>query len=70
MGVVSGSLLSLLWISPLLQQPDIPWDKAGVIIYFICALIELTSEPLWVLAQVHQHITVKVNLCDVMPILC
>ena len=59
--MVIGAFLSLLWVNPLLQQPDIPWDGMGVAIFFVSALIELTAEPLWVMAQSCQYVTIKVS---------
>lgn len=59
-GIVWATLLSLLWISPLLQQPDMHGDWIGVACFTISALIELCVEPLWVLAQLTQHVSIKV----------
>ncbi|XP_019849738.1 PREDICTED: protein RFT1 homolog isoform X1 [Amphimedon queenslandica] len=59
-GIVWSALLSLLWISPLLQQPDMPGDWIGVACFAISGLIELCVEPLWVLAQLTQHVSIKV----------
>ena len=61
MGVVLSTLLTAVWLSELLPQPDVNWDRVGVIIYVISALIELPSEPLWVMAQDTGHISIKVR---------
>lgn len=62
LGLVLSVVLSLVWLNELLPQPDVRWDTVGVAVYVISALIELPSEPLWVLAQVKGHVTVKVRL--------
>lgn len=62
-GGVIAVLLSLLWVSPLLQQPDLPGGWVGVACFATSALIELCVEPLWVLAQLTQHISIKVIAC-------
>ena len=60
-GVVVSVLLTTVWLSELLPQPDVDWDRVGVIVYVISALIELPSEPLWVMAQDTDHVFIKVS---------
>ena len=64
--MVCGLVLSLIWVSPLLEQPVLPWYQMGVASYYISSLIELLAEPLWVMGQMHQYVTIKVRLCVAM----
>ena len=62
LGLISSLLLSILWLSPLLEQPPIPGDPLAVAMFALSALAELTAEPLWVLGQAHQYIALKVGI--------
>jgi len=44
----------------LLEQPLTPGDPIAVAVFALSALTELTAEPLWVLGQAHQYVTLKV----------
>lgn len=59
-GVVLSILLVVVWLW-LLTQPNVDWDRAGVFMYAISAVIELLSEPLWVMAQDTGHVSIKVR---------
>lgn len=61
MGGVCAILFSLLWISPLLQQPDLTGYWVGVACFATSGLVELCAEPLWILAQLTQHVSIKVR---------
>lgn len=63
LGVVSSLLLGVVWLSPYLEQPVVEGDRRGVVVFGVCAVIELTAEPLWVMAQINQHISLKVRTC-------
>ena len=53
-------LLALLWLSPFLEQPSLPGDPMGVVIFALAAVVELTAEPLWIMGQLNQYVTLKV----------
>lgn len=59
-GIVWAGLLSLFWLSPIIQQPNASWDRTGVLLFALCSLVELAAEPLWVLAQLHRFVAIKV----------
>ena len=40
------------------------WDPPAVGVFALCALLELLAEPLWVLAQAHQHTSLRVRTCS------
>jgi hypothetical protein len=62
-------ILSFIWVSPLLRQPDVPWDWVGVASYSLASLIELMAEPLWVLSQLTHHVSIKVVALGIPQIL-
>lgn len=71
MGVVCALVLSLIWISPLLQQPELPGDWVGVVCFALSSMLELSAEPLWILAQLTHHISIKVhNYLSISMTLC
>lgn len=41
------------------------WDPPAVGVFALCSLVELLAEPLWVLAQAHQHTSLRVRTCSV-----
>ena len=51
LGLVTSCLVSLLWLSPLLKQPNVPYDVIGVALFSVSAITELVAEPLWVMGQ-------------------
>ncbi|XP_065912317.1 man(5)GlcNAc(2)-PP-dolichol translocation protein RFT1-like [Dysidea avara] len=54
--------LGLLWLSPsIMAQPDdgSSYTK-GVMLFCVATLLELLTEPLWILGQAHQYVTTKV----------
>ncbi|MCG8625498.1 MAG: oligosaccharide translocation protein RFT1, partial [Proteobacteria bacterium] len=53
-------LLAFLWLSPFLEQPSLPGDPMGVVIFALAALVELTAEPLFIMGQLNQYVTLKV----------
>jgi oligosaccharide translocation protein RFT1 len=59
-GIVSSVLLGTLWVSPLINQPNVAHDLLGVIVFGTSALVELIVEPAWVLAQLNHYVTLKV----------
>ena len=61
LGVVSALLLGVVWLSPYLEQPEVEGDGYGVVVFGVAAVIELTAEPLWVMAQLNQYISLKVR---------
>lgn len=61
MGVASSLLLGVVWLSPYLKQPSVAGDGYGVVLFGVAAVIELTAEPLWVMAQINQYISLKVG---------
>ena len=55
--------LGLLWLSPsIMAQPDdgSSYTK-GVMLFCVATLLELLTEPLWILGQAHQYVTTKVR---------
>ena len=56
---MSSVLLSFLWLSPFLEQPSVPGDPIGVVVFALAAIMELTAEPLWVMGQINQYVTLK-----------
>lgn len=60
-GMATSLLLALLWLSPFLEQPTVPGDPVGVAVFALAAIIELTAEPLWVMGQIHQYVSLKVS---------
>jgi hypothetical protein len=34
----------------------------GVVVFALAAVIELTAEPLWIMGQLNQYVTLKVSL--------
>lgn len=54
--------MGLLWLSPLITQPNIAYDSVGVAVFCVAAVTELLTEPLWVLAQMHHYVTLKVAM--------
>ena len=61
LGILSSLLLCALWVSPFIEQPSIKGDPLGVLVFGAAALIELMAEPLWVLGQLHQYVSLKVS---------
>jgi oligosaccharide translocation protein RFT1 len=68
-GGACAMILSFIWVSPLLRQPDVPWDWVGVASYSLASLIELMAEPLWVLSQLTHHVSIKVVALGIPQIL-
>ncbi len=60
-GVVCALLLGALWLSPFIEQPSTPGDPLAVGLFALAALLELVAEPLWVMGQLQQYVTVKVQ---------
>ena len=60
-GVLFSVLFGLLWVSPLIEQPAVSGDPLGVCLFALAALMELTVEPLWVMGQLQQYVTLKVG---------
>ena len=61
-GIVSSLLLGTLWVSPVINQPNVDHDRLGVMVFCISALVELTVEPAWVLVQLNHYATLKVSI--------
>lgn len=61
LGVVSSLLLGVVWLTPYIEQPEVEGDVYGVVLFALAAVIELTAEPLWVWAQLQQHVSLKVR---------
>ncbi|NXQ83512.1 RFT1 protein, partial [Nyctibius grandis] len=62
LGVFWSIFLGLVWLH-LLEVPDpsvVPHYQAGVVAFGLSAIIELLGEPLWVLAQAHLFVRLKV----------
>jgi len=55
--------LGLLWLSPsVMAQPDDGSSYTrGVVLFCVATLLELLTEPLWILGQAHQYVTTKVR---------
>lgn len=60
LGVVSSVLLGVVWLSPYLEQPLIEGNRYGVMVFGLAAVLELAAEPLWVMAQLQQYVSLKV----------
>lgn len=54
--------MGLLWLSPFIAQPDVAYDSVGVGVFCVAAVTELLTEPLWVLAQMHHYVSLKVTM--------
>lgn len=62
LGVIWASLLVCVWLW-LLEVPDpqaIPYYGPAVCLFALAAVQELLAEPLWVLAQAHMLVRLKV----------
>ena len=59
--MVCSLLFGLLWVSPLLEQPAIAGDPLAVGLFALAALLELTAEPLYIMGQLQQYVTLKVG---------
>ncbi|XP_072329253.1 man(5)GlcNAc(2)-PP-dolichol translocation protein RFT1 isoform X3 [Scyliorhinus torazame] len=62
LGVLWALLLCWIWLQ-LVTIPDpalIPHYEVGVVAFGLSAIVELLSEPLWVLAQAHMLVRLKV----------
>ncbi|XP_059505657.1 protein RFT1 homolog isoform X2 [Stegostoma tigrinum] len=62
LGVLWSLLLGWVWLH-LVTTPDpavIPHYEFGVVAFSLSAVVELLSEPLWILAQVHMLVRLKV----------
>ncbi|KAJ8370549.1 hypothetical protein SKAU_G00105770 [Synaphobranchus kaupii] len=62
LGVLWASVLGCVWLW-LLEAPDpqaIPYYGPAVVLFALAALQELLAEPLWVLAQAHMFVRLKV----------
>ncbi len=62
LGVVLSVVLGVVWLSPYLEQPTVAGDAYGVVVFGLSAVIELSAEPLWVMAQLQRHVTLKVHM--------
>ena len=67
LGLVTSCLVSALWLSPFLKQPNVPYDVIGVVLFSLSAITELLAEPLWVLSQTHNYVKLKVCCRYVFP---
>ena len=64
LGLLSSAMLSAIWLSPAIAQPEeVDYDAVGVVVFCVAAMVELLTEPLWVLGQTHQYISLKVRVC-------
>ncbi|XP_051933265.1 protein RFT1 homolog [Hippocampus zosterae] len=62
LGVLWGALLAAVWLW-LLEVPDpqsVPFYGPAVLLFGLAGVQELLAEPLWVLAQVHMFVKLKV----------
>uniref|UniRef100_A0A3B4YZ46 Protein RFT1 homolog n=1 Tax=Stegastes partitus TaxID=144197 RepID=A0A3B4YZ46_9TELE len=62
LGVVWAALLSCVWLW-LLEVPDadtVPYYSPAVVLFALAGVQELLAEPLWVLAQAHMFVQLKV----------
>ncbi|XP_061147642.1 protein RFT1 homolog isoform X1 [Syngnathus typhle] len=62
LGVLWGALLAAVWLW-LLEVPDpqvIPFYGPAVVLFALAGMQELLAEPLWVLAQAHMFVRLKV----------
>jgi len=63
-GIVLCLGLSLLWLSPsIMKQPDDDSSYTnGVVLFCVATVLELLTEPLWILGQAYQYVTTKVEV--------
>lgn len=62
LGVLWAALLVSMWLW-LLESPDpqsVPYYGAAVVLFGLSGVQELLAEPLWVLAQAHMFVRLKV----------
>lgn len=62
LGVLWGTLLGCVWLW-LLEVPDpqaVPFYGPAVVLFVLSGVQELLAEPLWVLAQAHMFVRLKV----------
>lgn len=62
LGVLWAALLACVWLW-LLEVPDpqtVPFYKPAVLLFAFAGVQELLAEPLWVLAQAHMFVRLKV----------
>ncbi|XP_047438159.1 protein RFT1 homolog [Mugil cephalus] len=62
LGVLWGTLLACVWLW-LLEVPDaqsVPYYSPAVVLFAFAGVQELLAEPLWVLAQAHMFVRLKV----------
>ena len=62
-GCITSILLSIVWTT-LIEQPNddsIPYYKVAVIGYALSAIVEMLSEPLFVIGQVLLYVRLKVS---------
>lgn len=62
LGVLWATLLTCVWLW-LLEVPDpqtVPYYGPAVVLFALSGVQELLAEPLWVLAQAHMFVRVKV----------
>ena len=67
LGVIASLLLGAVWLSPYLKQPSVAGDRYGVVVFGLAAVIELAAEPLWVMAQLQQYVSLKVCSVSLLP---
>ncbi|KAG2470416.1 SMBT1 protein, partial [Polypterus senegalus] len=70
LGTVWALLLGWVWLR-LLETPDplsIPHYEFGVLVFGLSAVVELLSEPLWILAQAHMFVKLKLLYTSVLLI--
>ena len=60
LGLLCSVALCALWLSPWIEQPLVSGDPLGVVTFALAAILELLVEPLWLLAQLKQYVTLKV----------
>eukprot|EP00048_Salpingoeca_helianthica_P021434 m.12234 g.12234 ORF g.12234 m.12234 type:complete len:545 (-) comp5976_c0_seq1:62-1696(-) len=58
-GLLWTSAISFVW-AVLLQQPDVANYRAAVVVFGVSALVELATEPFWLLTQTHMLPRLKV----------
>lgn len=59
--------MAWVWLN-LVAIPDpavIPHYEVGVVAFGFSAVVELLAEPMWVLAQVHMLVSVKVSYVEI-----
>ncbi|XP_061687952.1 protein RFT1 homolog isoform X1 [Syngnathoides biaculeatus] len=62
LGALSGAMLAAVWLW-LLEAPDpqsVPFYGPAVVLFALAGVQELLAEPLWVLAQAHMFVRLKV----------